>query len=328
MQSFSSMLAENLGRKSIRSVAIGKFDGLHLGHKKLLESLGDDGAVLIIDKAISGYGRASENNVQNLARQNLKTQNLSVPHPQNLTQENQGFLTSPQDRLLRLPNAHIVEFESVAQMSGEAFIAALLESLPRLERIVVGYDFRFGRDRLCGAQDLAQICARECERKTRVALEVLIVPKVCYGEIPLHASVIKSFVRHGDIAVANAMLGWSYTIAGEVIHGQGIARDELFPTINIQAQGYVLPAHGVYATRVDGRMAVSFFGHRVSTDGAYAIESHIIDEHIAKPPAQMCIQMHKKIRENRRFDSLQELKSQIERDIAQAKAILSADLHH
>lgn len=302
MQSFSSMLAENLAPKQITSLAIGKFDGIHLGHRKLLKLLGDRGAVLIIDKVIE---------------QNLISHNPSV--------QNQGFLTSLQDRLNRLPNAYFVELASVAYMSGEEFVATLLESLPSLETIIVGYDFRFGRDRLCGADDLGHLCEIRQSSQGR-AIEAIIVPKVCYGEIPLHASVIKDFVRHGDIAVANAMLGWCYSVSGEVVRGQGIASKELFPTINIRAQGYVLPASGVYATRVDGKMAVSFFGHRVSTDGEYAIESHIIDSEIAQVPEQLTIQMYKKIRENRRFDSLQELKAQIECDIKQAREILEQRL--
>ena len=297
MQSFSSMLAENLAPKQITSLAIGKFDGIHLGHRKLLELLGDRGAVLIIDKAIE---------------QNLISQSPSV--------QNQGFLTSLQDRLDHLPNAYVVEFASVAYMSGEEFVATLLESLPSLETIIVGYDFRFGRDRIYGADDLGHLCEIRQSSQGR-AIQAIIVPKVCYGEIPLHASVIKDFVRHGDIAVANAMLGWCYSVSGEVVRGQGIASKELFPTINIRTQGYVLPASGVYATRVNGKMAVSFFGHRVSTDGEYAIESHIIDSEIAQVPEQLTIQMYKKIRENRRFDSLQELKAQIECDIKQVREI-------
>lgn len=291
------MLAENLAPKRITSLAIGKFDGIHLGHRKLLELLGDRGAVLIIDKAIE----------QNLISQNPRVQN-------------QGFLTSLQDRLDQLPNAYFVEFASVAHMSGEEFVSTLLESLPSLETIIVGYDFRFGRDRLCGADDLRHLCESRQSSQGR-AIQAIIVPKVCYGEIPLHASVIKDFVRHGDIAVANAMLGWHYTITGDVVRGQGIASKELFPTINIRAQGYILPASGVYATRVNGKMAVSFFGHRVSTDGAYAIESHIIDSEITQVSERLTIQMYKKIRENRRFDSLQELKAQIERDIKQVQEI-------
>lgn len=302
MQSFSSMLAENLAPKQITSLAIGKFDGIHLGHRKLLELLGDRGAVLIIDKAIE---------------QNLISQSPSV--------QNQGFLTSLQDRLDHLPNAYFVEFASVAHMSGEEFVSTLLESLPSLETIIVGYDFRFGRDRLCGADDLRHLCEIRQSSQGR-AIQAIIVPKVCYGEIPLHASVIKDFVRHGDIAVANAMLGWHYTITGDVIRGQGIASKELFPTINIRAQGYVLPASGVYATHVNGKMAVSFFGHRVSTDGAYAIESHIIDSEIVQAPERLTIQMYKKIRENRRFDSLQELKAQIECDIKQVREIWEWEL--
>lgn len=313
MQSFSSMLAENLASKQITSLAIGKFDGLHLGHKKLLDLLGDRGAVLIIDKAIKCDNHNGINNEQNPHIQS----DQNPPH--------QGFLTSLRDRLDRLPNAYVVEFASVAQMSGEEFVATLLESLPSLETIIVGYDFRFGKDRLYGADDLRHLCGLR-QRRWRQAVQVVIVPKVCYGEIPLHASVIKSFVQHGDIAVANAMLGWHYTITGDVIRGQGIASKELFPTINIRTQGYVLPANGVYAARVCEKMAISFFGHRVSTDGAYAIESHIIDSEITQVPEQLTIQMYKKIRENRRFDSLQELKAQIECDIKQAREILKQRL--
>lgn len=280
------------------SIAIGKFDGLHIGHQKLLSHLTPNGAVLIID----------------------------MP--------NGEFLTSLDERARRLPNARVIEFEMIRDIEGESFIALLKQALPNLRRIVVGYDFRFGRDRGCGAEDIGGMFDKE----------VIVVPQVRYNGIPLHSSAIKDFVRHGDIGVANAMLGWRYRIAGKVVRGQGIASKELFPTINARASGFVLPSNGVYATMVEGMWAVSFLGQRISTDGKYAIESHIIGgdfgavdfgaesknlesklRALGKVDADISIEFCQKIRENRRFENLQDLKAQIALDIQQARQILARE---
>ncbi len=274
MKSFLSISKNN----TITSIAIGKFDGVHLGHQKLLTRLSSNGAVIVIDT------------------------------------KPKEFLTSLQDKEAKLQNPYCLELESIKNLSGKEFVDFLVDLLPNLDTIIVGYDFRFGLNRAFGAYDMKQFFGGE----------VFVIPQVKYNDVPLHSSVIKDLILHGDMGITNAMLGWHYKIAGEVMAGQGLAKKELFATINIRVEGYIIPCSGVYATLIDGKYAVSFIGNRLSTDKAFAIESHIIDENITNPPKMLEITFIKKIRDNRYFAQLDLLKAQIQQDIQEAKKILQA----
>lgn len=300
MQNFLSISKDN----SISSIAIGKFDGLHLGHQKLLSTLIDfassakeECATIIIDTHSSEY------------------------------------LTSLDDRYERLSrsvgNVFALDLDSVRELSGGEFVALVQNLLPNLSHIVVGYDFAFGKNRAFGAEDLQKLFGGKS--LVRVP-KITIVPKVSHNEIPLHSSVIKDLIMHGDIAIANAMLGWCYKLKCKTTKGQGIGSKELFPTINALTNGYVLPSNGVYATRTNGANSVSFIGQRLSTDGCFAIESHILGDFAEflqdKDYKEGVIEIEfvQKLRENRHFDTLDLLKSQIQKDISNAKKILKAKL--
>ncbi len=119
-------------------------------------------------------------------------------------------------------------------------------------------------------------------------------------------------------------MGHNYTIKGEVIKGQGIGKTDLVPTINLECPGYLLPYEGVYAalTRIDEEEhfhpCVVFVGHRVTTDGSYAVESHILGESIGECE-RATISFVKFLRKNQKFESLDALKEAIGNDIASAK---------
>ena len=123
---------------------------------------------------------------------------------------------------------------------------------------------------------------------------------------------------------ANRFLGHNYQIKGSVIKGQGIGKTDLVPTINLECGGFLLPYEGVYAalTRIDGEEhfhpSVVFIGHRVSTDGSYAIESHILGEEI-KSCDNATICFVKFLRKNQKFESLETLKNAISDDILNAR---------
>ena len=322
MQNFLSISKDN----TISSIAIGKFDGLHLGHQKLLSMLADfatfamkDCAAIVIDTHSSEY------------------------------------LTSPDDRYERLSrsvgNVFVLDLDSVRELSGGEFVGLLKNLLPNLRHIVVGYDFAFGKNRAFGAEDLQRLfansvdCANATNADSKTAMKkqsilanatnpaglpkITIIPKVSHNEIPLHSSVIKDLIAHGDIAIANAMLGWHYKLKCKITKGQGIGSKELFPTINALTEGYVLPSNGVYATRTNGANSVSFIGQRLSTDGSFAIESHILGDFAKSSLVKdrdykegiIHIEFIQKLRENRHFETLDLLKCQIQKDISNAKTI-------
>ena len=205
--------------------------------------------------------------------------------------------------------------EHVRGLSAAAFVARLEEDFPSLERIVVGYDFGFGQGREGDADHL----------RTLFRGEVVIVPEVMLDGVSVHSRVIRDRLLAGEIDGANALLGRPYRIDGDVIAGQGLGARELVPTLNLRVRDYQLPREGVYVTRTrigeDWLPSVSFLGHRVTTDGSYAVESHVLDRDIGVVKGRVFIEFVARIRDNRTFDSLPALKRQIEDDIIAAREV-------
>jgi len=207
-------------------------------------------------------------------------------------------------------------FDKIKSLTPEGFVHKLEVDFPTLETIVVGYDFHFGKNKAGSAKMLETLCDKK----------IIIVDQVSYKGIPIHSRTIKAYLREGKIEMANQLLGRMYCIEGEVVQGQGLGKKELVPTINLKVKEYQLPLEGVYATRtrIDGKWhcSVSFLGHRVTTDDSYAVETHILDEEIWKVEGKIVLEFVNFIRINKKFDSLDALKKQIQDDIGISKKIL------
>ncbi len=261
-------------KNTIKSIAIGSFDGIHIAHQKLIEQAE---AIVIIER-------------------------------------NGGYLTPGYKRSLYTSKmCCFYHLDKVRSLSPEAFVSKLKEDFPQLEKIVVGYDFAFGKSKAGDAVHLEALFDGE----------VSIVKEVSYEGISVHSRTIRAYLAEGNIEMANSLLGREYRIDGEVITGQGLGKKELVPTLNLYVEDYQLPLEGVYATRtkVNGIWypSVSFLGYRVTTDGSFAVESHILDEEIVQVHGRVWLEFVALIRENKKFDSLDALKEQIKADISQAK---------
>ncbi len=261
--------------KNSTSIAIGGFDGMHIGHQKLFSALDENSTIVVIE---TGYA--------------------------NLTPKKE------REHFSHFPIMYL-ELESIRHLSGEEFVAFLKEKFPKLKKIVVGYDFHFGKNRRYSFEDLKKLFEGEVD----------VIDEVTLHGDSVHSHKIRAKLQIGDIDGANAFLGHNYTIKGKVVAGQGIGKKELYATINIEAKEFLMPKEGVYVTltRIDDEEhfhpSVSFVGHRVTTDGSFAIESHILDgEVFCKEKA--CISFVHFIRENQKFDSIAELKKAIKKDIA------------
>lgn len=268
-----------LVKDSIDSIAIGSFDGIHLGHMQLINRLGDNGALFVIDKDHANLTPG------------LKRIEYSK-HP-----------------------CMFYHFLKVKDLSGDEFVNLLKKEFINLKKIVVGYDFVFGKSRSCNAQDLKKIFDGTVE----------IVDEFFYDGISVHSSVIRKLLLSKDIDRANLLLGREYSIHGKVIRGQGLGKEELYPTINIEVKDYLLPSEGVYAsrTRIENKIynSVSFIGTRETTDGHFSIETHIVDFDVEVGDEVEIFFVHF-LRENRKFNNLKELKTQITIDIESAKCAL------
>ena len=267
-------------KNSIKSVAIGSFDGIHIAHQALIEKAE---AVVIIER-------------------------------------NGGYLTPGYKRSLYTKQpCYFYHFDKICHLSPKAFVERLQQDFPLLEKIVVGYDFVFGKGKSGDAGHLRAYFRGEVE----------VVGEITLDGISVHSRTIRQYLKEGDVSMAKRLLGRSYRIDGSVIRGQGIGREKLVPTINLKSIQYQLPKEGVYATRtcVGGvwRESVSFLGHRVTTDGSFAVETHIIGEEISVfEHESVWIMFERMIRKNQKFDSIEALKQQIEQDIEICRSLFSS----
>jgi len=259
------------------AIAIGGFDGMHIGHQALFSHLGENGSIVVIE---TGYA--------NLTPKDFRSRYTTYP-------------------LLYL------HLEDIRHLDGKAFVVFLRQKFPKLQKIVVGYDFHFGKDRRYSFDSLKYLFDGE----------VVVVDEVKYKNDSVHSHKIRHKLSIGDIEGANEFLGHNYTIVGAKEQGQGIGSRELVATININAREFLMPKEGVYATltRIDDEEhfhpSVSFIGHRISTDGSYAVESHILDgEVVCKKKAEISFVSF--LRNNEKFDTLKALQQQIQKDIALA----------
>jgi riboflavin kinase/FMN adenylyltransferase len=209
----------------------------------------------------------------------------------------------------------IYHFERVKVLTPQEFVAKIKQDFPNLKEIIVGYDFEFGYKKSGNVEIL----------KTIFDGRVTMIEEIEMDNISVHSRTIKEYLRNGNLTMANRLLGRSYEMQGVVVKGQGIGSRELVSTINISVQNYLLPKEGVYATRifVNGAWykSISFIGHRASTDNAFAIETHIIDRLIELKSRRVTLRWLDFIRSSKKFDTLEELKSQILKDIKKAKEI-------
>jgi len=264
-----------LSLESVDAIAIGGFDGMHVGHQRLFSELGQNGCIVVIE---TGYA--------------------------NLTprEERENFSHYP---------IEYFELDEIRHLDGKGFIEVLSQKFENLQKIVVGYDFHFGKNRQCSFEDLKNIFDGE----------VVVIDEVTQNGDSVHSHKIRHKLSIGDIKGANHFLAHNYTIKGEHITGQGIGKKELVATINLKTKGYLIPKEGVYATltRVNDdahfHPSVSFIGHWVTTDGSFAIESHILDGEVNNVE-KAAISFVAFIRNNEKFDSLADLKKAIQSDIA------------
>ncbi len=269
-----------LVKDNVDTIAIGSFDGIHLGHMQLIDRLGENGALFVIDKD-------QANLTPGLKRAEFSKYPCMFYH-----------------------------FLKVKDLSGSEFIKLLKKEFINLKKIVVGYDFLFGKKRSCNTVDLIELYDGEVE----------IVEEFLYDGVSVHSSFIREALINKDIDNANRLFGREYSIIGKVISGQGLGKEELYPTINIKVKDYLLPSDGVYAsrTKIEAKIydSVSFIGTRASTDGNFSIETHILDSDILVGDEVEIFFVHF-LRENRKFSDLKDLKTQITIDINSAKSALN-----
>ena len=265
-----------ISKSDITSIAIGGFDGIHLGHQALIDKLDINGALLVIDKGNS-----------NITPKNYR----------------KNFVISP---------IYYYQIQNIKHLMPQEFMNLLKSDFPKLRKIIVGYDFRFGKNRSCNF---------ECFRKNFD--EVEIVEEVKLNSISIHSKEIREAIKQGDMTLSKDFLGRNYSIEGEQIEGQGVGKKSLFATINLTIKEFLLPKNGVYAsiTKLNNQKynSITFVGIRESTDNNFAIETHLLDLNDIDIESKIDVEFVSFLRKNQKFNSLETLKKQIKIDIEKAK---------
>jgi riboflavin kinase/FMN adenylyltransferase len=287
--------------------AIGNFDGLHLGHRA------------VIERAIA------------MAKERAAPSALLTfePHPADFFAGRPVVfrLTPPRDKAaisarLGLTGLVLIPFgASLAAMSAEEFITKVLVERLRVGAVVIGWDFHFGKGRSGSPTTLA-------EAGRRYGFGVEIVAQVEGGGAVVSSSAIRKALEQGDLAAAATGLGRNYSVSGQVISGQRLGRTLGVPTANIALELTNRLAHGIYAVvaRVDGRAfpAVASFGTRPTVDdGLPLLEVHLLDFDGGLYGSEMEVEFIERIRDERKFDSIPSLVAEMERDKERAREILA-----
>ena len=268
-----------------QSLAIGLFDGIHLGHKKLIEEMTSSG---------------SKSNILTFSSKLFKS--------------NLGLLLTNEEKMnkfrdLGIDKVFIIDFnDNIKNLSKEDFISFLDKN--KLSNIYVGEDFTFGKNKEGKASDL----------KTLKNTKVNIVPLLTIENKKISSTYIKELLVNGKIELANKYLGYNYYLSSNVISGKARGRKLGFPTINQEVvSSKVLPHLGVYKsyTLVNGKRYLSMTNiGKVPTfnNEEVSIETHVINEDIKLRVNYVTIELVSYIRDEKQFNNEKDLIKQLKID--------------
>jgi riboflavin kinase/FMN adenylyltransferase len=284
------------------AVAVGNFDGLHVGHRKILARL---------------CGLAERRDLSSLVL-------TFDPHPERaLGKEAVRMIDTPGQRLRRLResciNAVLVTgFDrAFAELSGPDFVARILKERLGAQEVVVGRNFRFGRNHRGDIRDL-----RDLGRRHGLGIHV-VPPKVMDG-VAVSSSAIRRLLVRGRVEEAARLLGRAYEIDGEVIHGLSRATGLGAPTANLRTGNEILP-DGVFITETVWRgrslpSVTSIGTNPTFGSNPVSVETHILDCRVRLYGAVLTVRLLRKIRATRTFADASALSARIRKDIDIARS--------
>lgn len=280
-------------------IALGNFDGVHIGHTALLSA---------------AIKTAAEKNAVPM----VWTFRRHAASPNYITSEDEKL------RLFKangIENVCFADFDAVREHSPERFIDEILIKEHNCKGVVCGFNFRFGHKGAGTAETLKMLCAER-------GLDCTVCDAVTYGDAPVSSTRIREALTSGRLDEANAMLGRSWSVELPVLEGRQVGRGMGMPTINQHfPEGMLIPCRGVYAAyaNIDGedRLCVTNIGVRPTfgVSDLVTCESHLLDYTGDLYGKNIRLTLCKYLRPERKFDSPEALVTQIKLDIARAKQI-------
>jgi len=293
--------------ESPTSATIGNFDGVHIGHQKIISSVKKEAAEKDLSSCVITFH----------------------PHPQKVLQNIDVPLLVPIRERLKLLERQGVDYVAcytftpeLSKISAKDFITDTLVGKLNLKHLIVGPDFSFGRKRE-GNAELLKIMGEQYGFETKV-----LGPATIGGEV-VSSSAVRGFVTDGDVKKATTFLGYDFYIEGQVIEGERRGTQIGFPTLNLDTDWDILPKVGVYVTRVniDGEKkgSITNVGYR-PTFGSdeLLVETHVFDFDRDIYKKRVRVEFVDRVRDERKFDSADALVDQIKKDVVKVKEILAA----
>lgn len=301
----------NAAARAPCALAIGNFDGVHLGHQTLLSDLRAAATRLNIEAAVMSFEPHPRSFFAQMLGDLSKAPTRIANLRDNLSALNQAGI----DRVIvEHFNAHF------AALSPEDFIQKILVAGMHVKLVMVGDDFRFGAKR---AGDLNTLI----NAGQRHGFEVQTLSTVERDGKRISSSAVRAALAAGDFCEAQHLLGRPYQISGHVVHGQKLGRTLGFPTLNLRIAHHKPAVMGIFVVQVHGLSeqplpAVASMGVRPTVDdsGRVLLETHIIDQHIEAYGKVIQVEFLKKLRDEEKYVDLDTLTAAINRDADQARS--------
>jgi len=289
-----------LNTKSPKVTTIGTFDGIHIGHQKILKRV-----------------------VKLAKKQDFEPVVLTLfPHPRMVLQKDDSIklLNTIDERVELLKSLGIKEVivkvftKEFANLSAKDYVKQILIDELNTKQIVIGYDHHFGKNRSANIEDLkefAQLYDFKVEEISAQDIE----------DVTVSSTKIRNALNKGEVALANSFLGYSFFITGTVVKGKGLGRTINFPTANIHIKETykLIPNDGVYVVKskiadqtVFGMMNI---GTNPTVDGkTHSIEVHFFDFNADIYGSELKVEFLNRLRSEQKFESIEALKKQLKKD--------------
>ena len=300
----------NYDKKHPTAITIGTFDGVHIGHRKILERLINDAKKTGLRATVLTF----------------------FPHPRMVLQKDTEIrlLNTIQEKIKILEfigldyliiHPFTLEF---SRLSSTEFVRDILVNELKVKKIIIGYDHRFGRNRNANIQDLSAF-------GNTLNFEVEEIPAQEIDDVSVSSTKIRNALIEGDIKTANEYLGYNYMLTGDVKKGKGLGRQLNFPTANLFiAEEYkLIPKNGVYVVKsilndklYYGMMNIGF--NPTVNGSSKSIEIHFFDFKADLYEQNIQVDILERIRDEHKFNSLEELKAQLLKDKETSISIISS----
>ncbi len=280
-------------------VTLGNFDGIHIGHQRIFQKV-----------------------IDNAKRMNGESVVITFdPHPLKILSPEQcpPLLTPFRKKMMFMEKTGVekvlcIRFtKAFSEMAPHDFIKQILMEKIHAKKIIIGYNYRFGKGKSGTADSLKKICSS-------FGIEVEVVDALVVDDIPVSSSKIRELIRDGEVEKASKLLGRDYLVIGRVIHGTQRGHNLGFPTANIEMIEELYPKPGVYAVKVEWHRQVLNGLANLGFNPTFGVQRLSLEVHLLNFNQdiygdELQVSFIRRIRDEIRFSSLKELIDQIKRDI-------------